>query len=66
MGFYIKNPKNFVQKIKNLNQRFNKFKKSNYFVHYTFSGIEIKKLNKKFRKKIKLQMCCHFFYNKKE
>ena len=52
-SFYIKNPKNFVQKkIKNLNQRFNKFKKIELFCTlYLSDDNEIKKLNKKFRKK---------------
>tara|TARA_Y100001958_G_scaffold138899_1_gene112414 strand:+ start:274 stop:738 length:465 start_codon:yes stop_codon:yes gene_type:complete len=68
-SFYIKNPKNFVQKkIKNLNKRFKKFKNIELFCTlYLSDDNEIKKLNKKFRKKNKTTDVLSFpFYNKKE
>ena len=52
---YIKNPTNFIdKKIKNLNKKFTKYKKKVIFCTLLLSGNnEIKKLNRKFRKKIK-------------
>ena len=66
---YIKNPNSFIEKkIKNLNKKNNDFKKKNIFCTLLLSGNnEIKKLNKKFRKKDKTTDVLSFpFYNKKE
>ena len=50
---YIKNPTNFIdKKIKNLNKKLTKYKKNVIFCTLLLSGNnEIKKLNRKFRKK---------------
>jgi len=66
---YIKNPNSFIEKkIKNLNQKNKVYKKKNIFCTLLLSGNnEIKKLNKKFRKKDKTTDVLSFpFYNKKE
>ena len=50
---YIKNPNNFIErKIKNINKKLKRFKKNEIFLTILLSSDnEIKKLNKKFRKK---------------
>ena len=66
---YIKNPNSFIKKkIKNLNKKNKNYKKKNIFCTLLLSGNnEIKKLNKKFRKKDKTTDVLSFpFYNKKE
>ena len=66
---YIKNPNSFIEKkIKNLNKKNKVYKKKNIFCTLLLSGNnEIKKLNKKFRKKDKTTDVLSFpFYNKKE
>ena len=66
---YIKNPNSFIEKkIKNLNKKKKDYKKKNIFCTLLLSGNnEIKKLNKKFRKKDKTTDVLSFpFYNKKE
>ena len=66
---YIKNPTNFIdKKIQNLNNKFTKYKKKIIFCTLLLSGNnEIKKLNKKFRKKNKATDVLSFpFYNLKE
>ena len=66
---YIKNPNSFIEKkIKNLNKKNKDYKKKNIFCTLLLSGNnEIKKLNKKFRKKDKTTDVLSFpFYNKKE
>ena len=52
---YIKNPNSFIEKkIKNFNKKYKDYKKKNIFCTLLLSGNnEIKKLNKKFRKKDK-------------
>ena len=66
---YIKNPKNFIdKKIKNLNKKLKKYKKNVIFCTLLLSGNnEIKKLNRKFRKKNKTTDVLSFpFYNLRE
>tara|TARA_X000001036_G_scaffold321095_1_gene299611 strand:+ start:946 stop:1410 length:465 start_codon:yes stop_codon:yes gene_type:complete len=66
---YIKNPNSFIEKkIKNFNKKNKDYKKKNIFCTLLLSGNnEIKKLNKKFRKKDKTTDVLSFpFYNKKE
>ena len=66
---YIKNPNNFIEKtIKNFNIKDISYKKKNLFCTLLLSGdSEIKKLNKKFRKKNKTTDVLSFpFYSKKE
>ena len=66
---YIKNPNIFIrQKINNLNKNFKKYKNSKIFCTLLLSGeAEIKKLNKKFRKRNKSTDVLSFpFYKKKE
>ncbi len=66
---YIKNPNKFIQKnVNNLNKKFKKYKKNILFCTLLLSGDdEIKKLNKKFRKKNKSTDVLSFpFYSKKE
>ena len=66
---YIKNPTNFIdKKIQNLNNKFTKYKKKIIFCTLLLSGNnDIKKLNKKFRKKNKATDVLSFpFYNLKE
>tara|TARA_Y100001958_G_C21228457_1_gene553952 strand:+ start:1949 stop:2413 length:465 start_codon:yes stop_codon:yes gene_type:complete len=66
---YFKNPYNYIEKkVKNLNQKEKKFKKKIILCTLLLSdSIEIKKLNKKFRKKNKSTDVLSFpFYNKKE
>ena len=65
---YIKNPNSYIdRKIKKLNNKNKKLKKSVYFT-LLLSGVkEIKNLNKKFRKKNKATDVLSFpFYTKKE
>ena len=65
---YIKNPNKFIQKnVNNLNKKFKKYKKNILFCTLLLSGDdEIKKLNKKFRKKNKSTDVLSFpFYSKK-
>ena len=66
---YIKNPTYFIQKrVDNFNKRFKKYQKKIIFCTILLSGEnEIKKLNKKYRKKNKTTDVLSFpFYNKKE
>ena len=66
---YIKKPDNFIEKnLKNINKKNRDYKKKNIFCTLLLSGNkEIKKLNKKFRKKDKTTDVLSFpFYNKKE
>jgi probable rRNA maturation factor len=66
---YINNPQNFFKtKISKFNKKFNKYKKKIVFFTLLLSDdIEIKNLNKKFRKKNKSTDVLSFpFYNKKE
>ena len=66
---YIKNPTYFIQtRVDNFNKRFKKYQKKIIFCTILLSGEnEIKKLNKKFRKKNKTTDVLSFpFYNKKE
>ena len=66
---YIKRPDNFIEKnLKNINKKNRDYKKKNIFCTLLLSGNkEIKKLNKKFRKKDKTTDVLSFpFYNKKE
>ncbi len=66
---YLKNPNSFVEsKIKNLNKKIKRYKTNNIFCTLLLSGDdEIKKLNKKFRKKNKTTDILSFpFYNKKQ
>ena len=66
---YLKNPETlFKKKIKLFNKRFNKYKKKKILFTILLSGDgEIKKLNKKFRKKNKTTDVLSFpFYKKKE
>ena len=65
---YLTNPNEFIQKrIKNLNKRLKIYKKKSVYCTLLLSGDrEIKKLNKKFRKKNKSTDILSFpFYNKK-
>ena len=65
---YLTNPSNFIQrKIKNLNKRIKIYKRKTIYCTLLLSGDrEIKKLNKKFRKKNKSTDILSFpFYNKK-
>ncbi len=66
---YLKNPETlFKKKINLFNKRFNKYKKKKILFTILLSGDgEIKKLNKKFRKKNKTTDVLSFpFYKKKE
>ena len=66
---YLSNPRNFIQKkIKNLNKRIKIYKKKNIYCTLLLSDDrEIKKLNKKFRKKNKSTDILSFpFHNKKK
>jgi probable rRNA maturation factor len=65
---YIKNPNNFIEKtIKNFNIKDISYKKKNLFTLLLSGDSEIKKLNKKFRKKNKTTDVLSFpFYSKKE
>ena len=66
---YINNPQNFFKtKISKFNKKFKKYKKKIVFFTLLLSDdIEIKNLNKKFRKKNKSTDVLSFpFYNKKE
>ena len=66
---YIKKPDNFIEKnLKNINKKNRDYKKKNIFCTLLLSGNkEIKRLNKKFRKKDKTTDVLSFpFYNKKE
>ena len=64
---YIKNPNYFFRnKINNLNKNFKKYKNKKIFCTLLLSGSkEIKRLNKNLEK-IKQQMSCHSFHEKKE
>ena len=65
---YLTNPSDFIQrKIKNLNKRIKIYKRKTIYCTLLLSGDrEIKKLNKKFRKKNKSTDILSFpFYNKK-
>ena len=65
---YLKNPKNFINKqINILNKKENKYKKKVLIFNLLLSNsTEVKKLNKKFRKKNKTTDILSFpFYNKK-
>ena len=66
---YLKNPNSFIKnKIKNLNNKIKMYKKNHIFCTLLLSGDnEIKKLNKKFRKKNKTTDILSFpFYNKRQ
>ena len=65
---YIKNPNSYIdRKIKKLNNKNKKLKKSVYFTLLLSGEKEIKNLNKKFRKKNKATDVLSFpFYTKKE
>ena len=65
---YIKNPNSYIdRKIKKLNNKNNKFKKSIYFTLLLSGEKEIKNLNRKFRNKNKATDVLSFpFYTKKE
>ena len=66
---HIKDPSRFIQnKTQNINKNFKKYKNLKIFCTLLLSGDkEIKKLNKKFRKKNKTTDVLSFpFYNKKE
>ncbi len=66
---YLPNPNSFIQKkMKNLNRKFKQYKESTIFFTLLLSGnSEIKKLNKKFRKKNKTTDVLSFpFYKKKD
>ena len=65
---YIKNPNNYInRKIKKLNNKNKKLKKSIYFTLLLSGEKEIKNLNKKFRNKNKATDVLSFpFYTKKE
>ncbi len=68
-NLYLKNPISFVDQCVNvLNRKYKKYKKKNFFLTLLLSGDnEIKKLNKKFRKKNKSTDVLSFpFYSKKE
>ena len=49
MSLYIRNPDNFIQKINNLNKKFNDLK-INYFAIYLSDDNEIKNLTKNLEK----------------
>ena len=55
---YIENPEKFIEeKIINFNKKFRKYKKKRIFCTLLLSNSkEIKKLNKKFKKKIKIKI----------
>ena len=66
---YIKNPNSFIErKIKNINKKLKRFKKNEIFLTILLSSDnEIKKLNKKFRKKNYSTDVLSFpFYKKRE
>ena len=65
---YIKNPNSYIdRKIKKLNNKNKKFKKSVYFTLLLSGEKEIKNLNRKFRNKNKATDVLSFpFYTKKE
>ena len=66
---YLGNPNQFIQrKVKNVNSRFKDYRKNIIFCTLLLSGNkEIKKLNKKFRKKNKSTDVLSFpFYKKKD
>ena len=65
---YIKNPNSYIdRKIKKLNNKNKKFKKSVYFTLLLSDEKEIKNLNRKFRNKNKATDVLSFpFYTKKE
>ena len=65
---YIKNPNSYIdRKIKKLNNKNKKLKKSVYFTLLLSGAKEIKNLNRKFRKKNKSTDVLSFpFYTKKE
>ena len=66
---YIKNPSKLIEKQNNLlNKKFKKYKKNIFFCSLLLSGdAEIKRLNKKFRKKNKSTDVLSFpFYEKKK
>ena len=61
-----KNPNSFIDKKVELLNKKNKLYKKNILCSLLLSGTkEIKKLNKKFRKKINLLMFYHFLFMKK-
>ena len=64
---YIKFPAIYInKKLKKVDKNLNIFKKNNLKFSILLSGnSEIKKLNSKFRKKIKRQIFCHFHFTKK-
>ncbi len=64
---YLKNPNNFIQKrIKSLNKKLKKYKKNIIYCTLLLSdNSEIKKLNKKFRKKNKTTDVLSFPFHKK-
>ena len=63
---YIKNPNSFIErKIKNINKKLKRFKKNEIFLTILLSSDnEIRKLNKKFRKKL-FDRCLSFPFYKK-
>ena len=66
---FLKNPEKLIEKKVSLfNKKFNKYKKKKIFLTILLSGDgEIKRLNKKFRKKNKTTDVLSFpFYKKKE
>ena len=65
---YIKNPSNYFQKrIFKFNKKFKKYQKNNIFFTLLLSNdTHIKRLNKKFRKKIKQPMYYLFHFIKKK
>ena len=65
---YVKNPKKFIQKkINSINRKSKKFKNKKLIFTLNLSGsTEIKKLNKKFRKKIKLLTFYHSRFMREE
>ena len=68
-GKYLKNPNSFIsKKIKILNKKEKLFKRKNFFFTLLLSSTEeIKKLNKRFRKKNKSTDILSFpFYNQKQ
>ena len=64
---YLKKSNNYINKqIKKLNSKKINYKKNNFTFSLLSDGVEIKKLNKKFRKKQNQLISCLFHFQQKK